>query len=196
GGGCPPGEAAAIQRCFAIDIERTLLQDVEFGVRQLVDIALKAISPAINDPRTAMNCIDYLGAILARAARRADPPTHHADAGGALRLISHELTFAGLLDRSFHQIRQYGAGDVAVTLRLVDTLFEIGEALGALPSGHPRRAAVWYHACMIGRGARSLPEFHDRAEVERRLAALAGLLGVDFDEELRISAAQGARSIQ
>lgn len=187
---------AALQRCLAIDIERTLLQDVEFGVRQLVDIALKAISPAINDPRTAMNCIDYLGAILVAAARRADPPTRHADSGGALRLITAELTFAGLVDRAFHQIRQYGAGDVAVTLRLLDTLLEIGEALAALPGGRQRRAALWHHACMIGRGARRLPEFHDRAEVERRIIALAGRLGVEPGAEARISEGQAASSIQ
>jgi uncharacterized membrane protein len=76
-------EAAQVLRVgFDIGPSRTLQQDIEFGVLQIVDIALKAISPAVNDPTTAINCIDQLSRILIRAVAHEPPEPHYYDPPG------------------------------------------------------------------------------------------------------------------
>jgi len=111
----------------AVDIgpTRTLQQDVEFGVIQIVDIALRAISPAINDPSTAISCIDQLSRILIRWIGRVPPASQMYDPPHVLRLVLPWITFEGLLDTAFEQIRHYGASDLAVCLRLLRALGDI-----------------------------------------------------------------------
>jgi uncharacterized membrane protein len=105
----------------AVDIgpTRTLQQDVEFGVIQIVDIALRAISPAINDPSTAISCIDQLSRILIRWIGRAPPPSQIHYPPHVLRVVLPWIELDGLLDTAFEQIRHYSASDVAVSLRLL-----------------------------------------------------------------------------
>jgi len=105
----------------AIDIgaTRTMQQDVEFGVIQIVDIALRAISPAVNDPTTAINCIDQLARVLIRWGSRAPPRSYLHSPPHVLRLAMPWIGYDGLLDTAFEQIRHYGRGDVAVSLRLL-----------------------------------------------------------------------------
>ncbi len=121
-----PGDAMA-QFCAAFDIgpSRTLQQDAEFGVLQIVDIALRAISPAVNDPSTAINCIDQLSRILIRFASRQEPASIIYDLPGEARIILQWITFDGLLDSAFEQIRQYASTDIAVSLRLLRALGDI-----------------------------------------------------------------------
>jgi uncharacterized membrane protein len=93
----------------AIDIgpTRTLQQDVEFGVIQIVDIALRAISPAVNDPTTAINCIDQLGRIMIVWTSRAAPPSCLYAPPYVLRVVVPWISYEGLLDTAFEQIRHY-----------------------------------------------------------------------------------------
>lgn len=102
---------------------RTMQQDVELGLRQLVDIALKAISPAVNDPSTAGSCIDQLARLLARLAQRRLAPAASADPAGSVEHL--ETRFVSLLDLAFNQLRQYGKGDMAVSLRMLRALDDI-----------------------------------------------------------------------
>jgi uncharacterized membrane protein len=104
---------------FDIGPTRTMQQDVEFGVIQIVDIALRAMSPAINDPSTAISCIDQLSRILIRWVGRAPPALHLFGPPHVLRLVVPSISLEGLLDTAFEQIRHYGAGDMAVSLRLL-----------------------------------------------------------------------------
>ena len=88
----PPGTStaaleAACRRAFDIGPVRTMEQDVEFGVLQIVDIALKAISPAVNDPTTATTCVDQLGRILLRASLRSPPDPVLRDPDGRARVV-------------------------------------------------------------------------------------------------------------
>ncbi|NJK75902.1 MAG: DUF2254 domain-containing protein [Oscillatoriales cyanobacterium RU_3_3] len=114
-----------INDAFIIGKERTEYQDVEFPIAQLVEIALRAISPAVNDPFTAIRCIDRLSAGLSRLAQRDFPLPYRYDGSRNLRIIAEGVTFEELVNSAFNQIRQYGKSDVAVTIRLLEALARI-----------------------------------------------------------------------
>ena len=95
---------------------------------QIVDIALKAISPAVNDPTTAITCVDQLSRILMRFASREPPASLLYDPPGVLRVSIKWIDFEGLLDSAFEQIRMYSKGDVAVSRRLLRALTDIATA--------------------------------------------------------------------
>jgi uncharacterized membrane protein len=129
--------AAAFRAAFDFGPTRTLQQDIEFGVLQIVDIALKAISPAVNDPTTAIGCVDQLSRILIRFASREVPESRLYDLGGAARVSCEWIDFERLLDPAFGQIRMYARGDVAVSLRLLRAL---GDIAISTEDAHWRRA--------------------------------------------------------
>ena len=121
----PPERVAEVRALFDFGPSRTLQQDVEFGVLQIVDIALKAISPAVNDPSTAISCVDQLGRILIRVASREAPESKLYDPPGILRVYVPWITFDRLLDSAFEQIRMYSKSDVPVSLRMLRALGDI-----------------------------------------------------------------------
>jgi len=114
-----------LRGAFDFGPTRTLQQDVEFGVLQIVDIALKAISPAVNDPSTAINCVDQLSAIMIRFASREPPEAVLYDPPGTMRVTIPWIGFDRLLEAAFEQIRLYSKSDVAVSLRLLRALGDI-----------------------------------------------------------------------
>lgn len=123
----PPGRAAEevvarVRAAFLQGEARTVPQDLEYGVSQLVEIACRALSPAINDPYTAITCLHQLGASLALAAERARPTPYHSDAGGNLRYVYQPPTFADLADAAYHLIRRYARECPDVLLALLDSL--------------------------------------------------------------------------
>jgi len=113
----------------AIDVgaTRSMQQDVEFGIVQIVDIALRAMSPAVNDPTTAISCVDQLTSILIRWLSRTPPPSHYYAPPHVLRIIIHQAHVDGLLDLAFEQIRHYASADAAVSLRLMRAFCDIAE---------------------------------------------------------------------
>jgi len=110
---------------FDIGPARTLQQDVEFGIIQIVDIALRAMSPAVNDPSTAISCVDQLSRIMIVWIGRMPPPSHYYAPPHVLRLFVPWITFDELLDTAFEQIRHYAAADIAVSLRLLRAFRDI-----------------------------------------------------------------------
>jgi uncharacterized membrane protein len=110
---------------FDIGPTRTLQQDIEFGIIQIVDIGLRALSPAVNDPSTAISCVDQLSRIMICWIGRAPPPTHYYAPPHVLRLVVPWMTFEGLLDTAFEQIRHYAVADIAVSLRLMRAFNDI-----------------------------------------------------------------------
>jgi uncharacterized membrane protein len=120
-----PEISAEFRSAFDLGPSRTLQQDIEFGVLQIVDIALKAISPAVNDPSTGITCVDQLSRILIRFASRESAPHVFYDPPGTLRVKINWTDFDHLLDSAFEQIRIYAKGDVAVSLRLLRALGDI-----------------------------------------------------------------------
>jgi len=122
GGSLDPNRLLAL---VSFDTERTLGQDLAFAFRQLVDIAQRALSPAINDPTTAVQAIDVLHDLLRRLATRHLTPGTHADAEGNVRLIVPQLSFAGYLGLAVGQIWRYGAEAVQVPQRLTLMLIDL-----------------------------------------------------------------------
>jgi uncharacterized membrane protein len=120
-----PARTAELHGAFDMGPTRTLQQDVEFGILQIVDIALKAISPAVNDPSTGITCVDQLSRILIRFAEREPPETLLYDPPGVVRVSIPWLGFDRLVDSAFEQIRLYARSDVAVSLRLLRALSDI-----------------------------------------------------------------------
>jgi uncharacterized membrane protein len=108
---------------------RTLQQDVEFGILQIVDIALKAISPAVNDPSTGVTCVDHLSRILIRFASRELPAGLLYDPPGVVRVGIRWADFDHQLNSAFEQIRLYSKSDIAVSLRLLRALGDIATAI-------------------------------------------------------------------
>ena len=103
---------------FNINRFRTIEQDIGFGIRQIVDIALKALSPGINDTTTAVNCIDFLGVIIGELIRRNLPVDVRAK-DGDVRVIVHTPAFQGYIETAFDQIRISGKGNQAIFERLI-----------------------------------------------------------------------------
>ncbi len=161
--------------------ERTLAQDLLFSMRQLSDIALRALSPAVNDPSTAMNCMDVMGSLLTQMALHPPVTPYRCDADGVLRVIARGPTFDSMLDQAFNQIRHYAATDLACTWRLLEVCGQLGHT-APWPG---QREALWRHVTMVARSAdRHLDELHDRVEVNRRLREAAESLGQDATDYL------------
>jgi uncharacterized membrane protein len=118
--------------CAAFDIgpTRTLQQDIEFGVIQIVDIALKAISSAVNDPSTAITCVDQLGRIMIRFVSRNSPVSLLCDPPHVVRVIVPWIGTESLLDTAFEQIRHYSMSDIAVSMRVIRAFDDIASTCG------------------------------------------------------------------
>jgi uncharacterized membrane protein len=120
-----PEAIAEMREAIDIGPTRTLQQDIEFGILQIVDIALKAISPAVNDPTTGVTCVDQLSRILIRLASRQSPPSFYYDPPGVVRVKIERPTFVQLVHTAFDQIRLYAQRDATVSLRLLRALKDI-----------------------------------------------------------------------
>jgi uncharacterized membrane protein len=152
---------------------RTVDQDPSFGIRQLVDIALKALSPGINDTTTAVMCVDYLAAILVRLASRQIATARRLDQG-ELRVIARGPSFESLLAEAFDQIRQNAKGNVAILLRMLGAL----QTIASLTTSPSRRRAVRAQVQWIAELAeRTIEAPQDRARFKGRLARVREALG-------------------
>ncbi|MBC7500780.1 MAG: DUF2254 domain-containing protein [Herminiimonas sp.] len=163
-----PTLAAQVQQAFVIGNQRSAAQDIEFAILQLVEIAVRALSPSINDPFTAIACVDRLGSALSRLAQRAIPPAWRLDRCGAVRVIVEVADFEGLVDAAFNQLRQYSRSNLDVTLRLLETI----TVIAAVVERREDRAVLRRHADMIFRGTdTTFAEIEDRRAVAERYHA-------------------------
>jgi len=157
-----------LNAAFVLGNQRTAAQDVEFSFDQLVEIAVRALSPGINDPFTAIVCVDRLGSGLCRLARRGMPSALRFDPHGRLRLMAPGPSFAGIVDTAFNQIRQSARSNPAVAIRMLDA---IGQIAGHMQHAQDM-ACLQRHADMIVRGAReAVPEADDLLAVEAAFTA-------------------------
>jgi uncharacterized membrane protein len=156
--------ARELARAHVTGPYRTLAQDVSFGIDQLVEICIRALSAAVNDTFTALTCIDWIGDSLCKVTGRWQPTRVYRDASGAVRLIATETTYARLVQRAFDKIRQAGRGMPAVMIRQLDALAKIMER-ATTPED---RQLLLDQAAMIERlGAVSVGEESDREDVSR-----------------------------
>ena len=155
---------------------RTLTQDISFGIDQLVEIAIRALSSAVNDTFTAMTCIDWLSDCLCRITTGWHPQRIHRDAHGHVRVIAYQPDYDRLVQRSFEKIRQAGIGMPAVMIRQLEALHKVMEQT-TLPE---RRQILLDQAALISNScAASVTEESDRQDVERRHQALLALAAKD-----------------
>jgi uncharacterized membrane protein len=122
-GAFPPALADKLLKQFVISKYRSYNQDVLFGVRQLVDMGIKAISPAVNDPTTCVNCLHYLGVVVRRYTKAQVPSIQVRNAPENLHF--REFTFEMLLNAAFDQIYQWGRHDYMIVSQLLNTFTEI-----------------------------------------------------------------------
>ena len=175
---------AELQAVFDIGPTRTLQQDVEFGVLQIVDVALKAISPAVNDPTTAVTCVDQLSRILIRFASREPPEQLLYDPPGIVRASIRWIHFERLLEAAFEQIRMYSKADVAVSLRLLRAL---GDIAVSTPDPEYRRVLVERGIRIVAGCSEQLGD-EELVEVRARQAALESFTAT---AQAQIEAADG-----
>src|SRR2546429_287225 len=165
-----PSEAAppirqALGRAHVVGPHRTLSQDVSFGIDQLVEIGLRALSAAVNDTFTALTCIDWLGENLCKIVVQWHPARVHRDDRGFIRVIAPEPSYDRLVQRAFEKLRQSSLGQPAVMIRLLDALARIM----AETTSEGQRRVLLEQAEMINRACeRSVPEAGDRADIQRR----------------------------
>ena len=108
---------------------RTQRQDTEFAINQVVEIAIRALSPVVNDTFTGITCIDWLGSALSRLGTAADETGGRCDADGAVRVIEPPLRFERTVPAAFDMIRQAGADNPAILIRLLDTVATIASEI-------------------------------------------------------------------
>lgn len=163
-GNPPAATIKALNACFSVSSYRTSEQDVGFGIRKLVDISLKALSPGINDTTTAVTCLHYLGAVL-NALSRQTIPAELCRRDGQVRLIARTQSYAFLVAEALDQIRQVAGSNVVIHCSLL-------EAIGAAHHpelGQARRKILLQHAAHVLKTAdANVPDDADRATIRSR----------------------------
>jgi uncharacterized membrane protein len=167
--------ADAIRGAYALGLDRTSWQDAEFAIQQLVEVALHALSPGINEPFTAITCIDRLGQGLSLMAERQVPGAALLDEAGQPRVITEPKSFRALVAAAFDPIVLFAGGNPMIYCRVLEMLAEIGRRTRAAAD----RAAIGEQALSIGDAARRhVPDERDRRAIDDRLAAVQRSLAV------------------
>jgi uncharacterized membrane protein len=158
---------------FIIGYRRTPEQDIECAVNQLVEVAVRALSPGINDPYTAIACIDRLGAALCHLANREFPSGCERDEDGNPRIISKAVTYSGVVNTAIDQVRQYGRDSVAVSIRLIEVLADVA---ACARTAEYRQAIARQAEMIMSASEAALPERNDIADVRNRYDRLLSVL--------------------
>jgi uncharacterized membrane protein len=172
--GDPDPDLEGIREAFVLGPERTMQQDVMFGIRQLVDIGLRALSTGVNDPTTAYEVIVHLGAILADVLQTDLPPRVRIDGDGRTLVLSDRHDHEAHVNRAFGQLRIAGAGQPAVLIRLLRTLHLLDELLRDLGL-EARSEPIRRQAALVVATAEKQDYVTEDLEDIRRAAARLGL---------------------
>ena len=171
--GDPEAAARAAARALLVDDERDIRQDPAFGLRQLADIALRAISPGVNDPTTAVTCIGYVRAALELLAGRRFPPELRRDGERGVTVLARRHGFDDYLELAIAEVGRYATADARVAGALLSALAPVAEAA--------RRAGAAERACAVVAVARRVagPALEDARTEADRDALRAGLARVE-----------------
>ena len=159
---------AHVANCVQIGRERTAVQDLEFSVRHLVEIAVRALSTGINDPYTAMAAIDRLSLAISHVMTRGPAEGTLLDDDAHLRIIAPVSTFEGIVDAAFHQIRQRAEKSPDVLMRLAENLGQLIERA----DGGQRPALEHHMRLVLAAGRRNIAEDDDLKALEERAAVV------------------------
>lgn len=179
---------ASVNEAIGLGERATPEEDPEFAIRQLVEVALRALSPGINDPFTAMACVDRLTSALGKLLRRKFPSPNHYDESQRLRLVTMPARFGDLVDASFDQIRRNSCSTVSVLNRLLGSI----ALLAPLVERSEDRQALSRHVRTIRDSLDAIDLAQDRDALRAQCARLLEELD---DSQSRASAeALGDRS--
>jgi uncharacterized membrane protein len=162
-----------IRNAFALGRERTQVQDVMFLVQQLVEIAAKALSPGVNDPFTAISCMNWLGSGLRTMAQRQIPSPYRYDDAGRLRVIAPTLDFEAFVSAIFDRLRPYVSTDRNASLHMMEML---GRAVHSLDHEPQRRILLARAEALTDACESGLDQERDRQEVNRHLLGIKARL--------------------
>ena len=169
-----PALEARLRSTLIVGDVRTAEDDLEFSVRQLVEIALRALSPAINDPFTAMAAIDWLGAALARLAAGEWPSRFRYDEAGRLRVVADVSTFGGVTHTIFSRIRHYGGASPVVLNRMLEAVAAFGPHIRVASDRDLVRDET---EAVMTMGRSLITSQADLAELDRRYRRAVAALG-------------------
>jgi uncharacterized membrane protein len=171
-GGAAGQVATALSKAHVTGPHRTLMQDPVFAIDQLVEIAIRALSPAVNDTFTALTCIDWLSAGLSQVSNRALTEGVYRDRDGRVRLIETDPSYARMVNRAFDKIRQSSRGMPAVIIRMLDALTSIASDA----SSPLQLASLTRQGEMIVRAAEeAVPEANDLRDIRDRFDRLLAM---------------------
>ncbi|WP_246907082.1 DUF2254 domain-containing protein [Isoptericola sp. S6320L] len=163
------GVAAEIAAALLVGARRSHQQDVEFPIQQLTEVAIRALSPSINDPFTASTCVEQAGAALCELATRRMPSPHLVDESGALRIVVRDpVTWDKLVGEAFDQVRQCAGSHVPVLIHLLESLARVASCVEQVERLQPleREARLVLEAA-----EENVPAAADRQSVRRRYDA-------------------------
>ncbi|MEJ1223664.1 DUF2254 domain-containing protein [Sediminicola sp. 1XM1-17] len=164
-------QALKFQDVFIIGKSRTTQQDSEFSIHQMVEIAGRALSPGVNDPYTAIACIDNLTSTMCYLTKVKFPSQYRFDEEQNLRVIASCLSFQGMMDVAFNQIRQFASGSPSVVIRLMEAFITINK----FTKNQEQKKAVHKHAKMVLRMAEeSFGEKNDLKDLRERSRLIIG----------------------
>jgi uncharacterized membrane protein len=173
----PPEAADAVAERLALGhvagAYRTLPQDVSFGFDQLVEIALRALSPAVNDTFTGMTCVDWIADCLCRIGPTWQPQRVRRDTDGDIRVIAFQPDFERLVERTFDTIRQAAVGMPAIMIRQLDAVAKVIEQV---PDRKIQTALIRQAEAIERSNLATVPDASDRADVTQRFEAVMAMV--------------------
>jgi len=158
-------EFQKIYNQFVIGNTKTSQQDLEFSIQQMVEIAARALSPGVNDPFTAITCINNLTEVMCYLTQAKFPSKYLFDEEGNLRMIADTFNFEGVLDSAFNQIRQFSGGSPAVIIRLMEALTTIH---GFTSKDSHKKAVIKHAEMVLNSGKQNLKEKNDLDDLSER----------------------------
>ena len=159
----------ALAKAHVTGPHRTLMQDPVFAIDQLVEIAIRALSPAVNDTFTALTCIDWLSAGLSRLSARSFVEAVYRDEFGRARLIASSPSYAHMVNRAVDKVRQAARGMPAVLIRLLTALTVVAEQT---TSAHQRQVVLRQGDMVLQAAEESVPDANDLADIRLRYQQL------------------------
>jgi uncharacterized membrane protein len=171
----------ALDKAHVTGPHRTLMQDPVFAIDQLVEIAIRALSPAVNDTFTALTCIDWLSAGLSRISGRTLEEGVYRDRFGRVRLIESDPSYERMVNRAFDKVRQSAGGMPAVLIRLLDS---INAVVRETTSAEQRRILARQAEMILRVSEKTVPEQNDREDIAGRYRRAVARFEADrFAEE-------------
>jgi uncharacterized membrane protein len=166
-----------VNRAYMLGKNRTLFQDTEFGIYLLVTIAVRALSPAINDSNTPVLCLDRLGAALGMLAERQQPSPYYFDKNNQLRIISNPVSLERLVGVAFNMIREYGRANAEILIKMFETI----KLVAAHAHSDTQREVLLKHATLIEHDSHiGLPSEYDQQRVHNSYDETVIAIGLDY----------------